>query len=68
MGKINWEPAKIDNNSDKLSLYGWTCEDTPIDKVIEWLNAQKSKGKKTVRLEIGWGYYDDIDEINLIAE
>ncbi len=67
MGKINWGPSKIDNNSNELSMYDWPYEDIPIDRVIEWLNVRKDRGKKTVRLELIWGY-DDIDEINLITK
>ena len=58
----------VDLKKDEyLEIRSWTYSDIPLSKLKEWVDDCIAKGKKSVRLEIGWGPYSDIDEIDLVA-
>ena len=59
--------ADIDKDNSTLRMYDWTYKDIPLLELRRWIDAQIEKGNNNVNLEIGWGYYDDIDEIDLVA-
>ena len=51
-----------------LSIYNWSCGNVDILKLKEWVDCQIENGNKTVKLDISWGYYNDIDGLDLIAQ
>jgi hypothetical protein len=59
---------KIDKNNDTLDIQGWSYGDVPLSELKQWVDTQIENGKNTVRLNISWGYYDDIDGLDIIAE
>lgn len=59
---------KIDTENSSLSIYDWNYGDIPILELKKWVDTQIANGKKTVRLDISWGYYDDIDGLHIEAK
>ena len=60
--------ANINKDESELSIYDWSYGDIPILDLKRWVDSQIEKGKNKVRLDISWGYYDDIDALEIIAE
>ena len=59
---------KIDKNDSTISVYNWSYGNIPILELKRWVDAQIEAGKNKIRLDISWGYYNDIDELEIIAE
>lgn len=59
---------KIDKNLTSVSIYDWTYNSVPLSELKEWVDSQISAGKTHVRLDLEWGYYDDIESLYIIAE
>jgi len=59
---------KIDKNSASVNIYAWTYTNAPLSELKEWVDSQISDGKTHVRLELEWGYYDDIESLHITAK
>ena len=57
----------IDKNNNRLDIYDWNYTNTSILELKRWVDTQIEQGMNTVKLEISWGYYDDIDALVLAA-
>lgn len=58
---------EIDENNSVLSIYNWTFDAIPLDQLKKWVDKQIENDKKTVTLNLEWGYYNDIDGLDLRA-
>ncbi len=52
---------------EKLNVYNWVYEPRNILELKKWVDKQIEEGNEWVRLGMEWGYYDDIEELELIA-
>ncbi len=59
---------EIDKDDRNLDIYDWTHSEINILELKRWVDTQISMGMNTVKLDISWGYYDDIDALRIIAE
>ncbi len=59
---------QIDEKEPRLSIYYWYDSDIPISELKDWVDAQMASGKTKVSLDISWGYYNDLDGLDQIAE
>ncbi len=59
---------EIDNDNGRLDIYNWGYGDIPLSQLNECVDALIAQGKTKVRLDLSWGYYNDIDGIDLVAE
>ena len=55
------------NNEEVLDVYKWSYGSVPLSKLKEWVDQCIAKQMDSVRMEIGWWPYADIDELNLIG-
>lgn len=53
--------------SDELSIYLWWHGKASILELKRWVDKQVEAGNNVVSLKIEWGYYNDIDELKLVA-
>lgn len=60
-------PQTIDKNDSNLSIYDWSYGDIPILELKRWVDTQIEKGMNKVKLDISWGYYNDIDSLQINA-
>lgn len=51
-----------------LNLYDYTYEDLPILDLKRWVDKQIELGNNSIRLEISWDFYSDIDAIEIFAK
>lgn len=58
----------IDKENEKLDMYSWTNETKDLLELKAWVDTQLARGRKKVTLSLQWGYYDDISDLELIAE
>ena len=59
---------EIDKDDSTLSVYDWCYYDVPLSELKKWVDAQIEKGMNAITVEISWGYYNDIDAIDIIAK
>ncbi len=59
---------QINPESSSLNIYDWSYGDIPILELKRWVDRQVEKGMNKVKLDINWGYYDDIDSLDIKAE
>lgn len=55
----------IDLENEYLNMIDWAWADIPIEELKAWCERRLEEGSKTVRLDLKWGYYNDLDEITL---
>jgi hypothetical protein len=54
---------------DKFGLFFLTYGETNgLHKLKTWVDARIAEGNNDLKLNISWGYYDDIDDLNLEAK
>ncbi len=58
---------EIDNENNRLDMYSWAYG-VPLSQLKEWVDAQIAQGKTKANLDLSWGYYNDIDGIDLVAD
>lgn len=54
--------------NNKISIYNWWHESVPISELKKWLDEQIKEGKNYVRMDLSWGYYNDISDVKLVAQ
>jgi len=59
---------KIDKNKSVIEIQNWVYGDIPILELKRWIDTQIENGKNKITLDINWGFYNDIDSIDLNAE
>lgn len=59
---------EIDKNLSSLSIYNWSYNEVQLVELKRWVDTQIEMGMKTVRLDISWGHYHDIDALDITAE
>lgn len=59
---------EIDKKQSSLSIYNWSYDKIPILELKRWVDTQIEMGMNTVKLDISWGYYNDIDALDIEAE
>jgi hypothetical protein len=57
----------IDKKNSKLNIYDWTSDKIPILELKRWVDTQIEMGMNNVSLDISWGYYNDIDGLDINA-
>lgn len=60
--------ANIKKENSELSIYDWSYGNIPILDLKRWGDYQIEIGKNKVKMNISWGYYNDIDAIDIVAE
>jgi len=66
--KIKQMAIEINSNDSNLNIYNWSHDKIPILELKRWVDTQIEMGKNTVTLDISWGYYSDIDSLDIRAE
>jgi len=56
---------EIDINQDILPLYSFTWDKMSLLELKAWVEKRIEKGFTHLEVEIDWGYYSDIDGIDL---
>jgi hypothetical protein len=57
----------INKKSKKVDLYNSWHASESIKDLRDWLDAKIKEGDTKFELDISWGYYNDIDAINLVT-
>lgn len=58
---------KIDPKKSTIEIHNW-WSDVDIMQLKNWVDTQISKGKTKVSVNVSWGYYNDIDSIEMTAK
>lgn len=58
----------MDVSKNVLDIYGFNYSNVPLSKLKEWVEKQIADGHNAVTLNISWGYYNDIDSLELEAK
>ena len=58
IGKINFSDSCFD-------LYDMNYENIDLQLFKKWIDTQISEGKTKIKLNIDWGYYNDISGLDL---
>ena len=59
---------KIDKRTNPISIYDWNLGNISIHELKTWVDYQIEIGKNKVKMNISWGYDNDIDAIDIVAE
>ena len=60
-------PEKINPKQSTIDIQSW-WSDVDIMELKNWVDHQISIGKNTVSVNVSWGYYNDIDGIEMSAK
>lgn len=57
----------IDNSSNKVNLYQSWADEIDLLKFKEWIEVKIAEGNTTAILDLNYGYYKEVEDINFIV-
>lgn len=60
--------TRIKKEQTEINVLDGIWDGMDLTDLKEWCEYQLSQGNRVIKTEVVWGYYRDIDEVNISAE